>query len=92
MKRLLGLSQSTYIDKLLKGCSMEESKNGYLPMSHGLNLSKKMCPKIQERDCMDGIPYASAIRSIMYAMLCTRPGVAYALNITSIRSIDLNLH
>jgi hypothetical protein len=29
------------------------------------------------------IPYASAIRSIMYAMLCTRPDVSYALSATS---------
>ena len=32
---------------------------------------------------MDGIPYASAIGSIMYAMLCTRPDIAYALSMTS---------
>ena len=32
---------------------------------------------------MDGIPYASAIGSIMYAMLCTRPDISYALSITS---------
>ena len=32
---------------------------------------------------MSKIPYASAIGSIMYAMLCTRPDVSYALCITS---------
>ena len=32
---------------------------------------------------MSKIPYASAIGSIMYAMLCTRPNVFYALSITS---------
>ena len=32
---------------------------------------------------MSKIPYASAIGSIMYAMLCTRPDVSYALRITS---------
>ena len=36
-----------------------------------------------ERDRMSKIPYASAIGSIMYAMLCTRPDVSYALSITS---------
>ena len=36
-----------------------------------------------ERDHMSKIPYASAIGSIMYAMLCTRPDVSYALSITS---------
>ena len=32
---------------------------------------------------MSKIPYASAIGSIMYAMVCTRPDVSYALSITS---------
>ena len=32
---------------------------------------------------MSVIPYASTIGSIMYAMLCTRPDVAYALSVTS---------
>jgi hypothetical protein len=32
---------------------------------------------------MANIPYASAIGSIMYAMLSTRPDVALALNLTS---------
>jgi len=32
---------------------------------------------------MREIPYASAIGSIMYAMLCTCPDVSYALSVTS---------
>ncbi|XP_039682830.1 secreted RxLR effector protein 161-like [Medicago truncatula] len=32
---------------------------------------------------MRDIPYASAIGSIMYAMICTRPDVSYALSATS---------
>ncbi|XP_071694320.1 secreted RxLR effector protein 161-like [Rutidosis leptorrhynchoides] len=32
---------------------------------------------------MNGTPYASAIGSIMYAMLCTRPDVSYVLSMTS---------
>ena len=32
---------------------------------------------------MDRVPYASAIGSIIYAMLCTRPDVAYALSVTT---------
>ena len=37
---------------------------------------------------MNMIPYASAIGSIMYAMLCTRPDVSYALSVTSIYQSD----
>ena len=32
---------------------------------------------------MSKIPYASAIGSIMYDMLCSRPNVSYALSMTS---------
>ncbi|KAK8632175.1 hypothetical protein V6N13_028952 [Hibiscus sabdariffa] len=83
-RRLLGLSQSTYIDKVLKRFSMEESKRGFLPMRHGISLSKEMCPSTsQERERMRQVPYASAIGSIMYAMICTRPDLSYALSMTS---------
>ncbi|KAK8680565.1 hypothetical protein V6N13_109507 [Hibiscus sabdariffa] len=71
-RRLLGLSQCTYIDKVLKRFSMEESKKGFLPMRHGISFSKEMCPSTQkERERMSQIPYASAIGSIMHAMICT---------------------
>ncbi|KAK8669924.1 hypothetical protein V6N13_104691 [Hibiscus sabdariffa] len=39
-RRLLGLSQSTYIDKVLKRFNMEASKKGFLPMTRGISLSK----------------------------------------------------
>ena len=81
--KLLGLSQSTYIDKMLKKFSMDQSKKGYLPMSHGIYLSKDMCPKTDvEVHNMQNVPYASAVGSIMYAMMCTRPDVSYALSVT----------
>ena len=83
-KRLLSLSQSTYIDKMLKRFSMEQSKRGYIPMVSGITLSKSMCPQTQdEKTHMNKIPYAWAIGSIVYAMLCTRPDVSYALSVTS---------
>ncbi|KAK8506723.1 hypothetical protein V6N12_002170 [Hibiscus sabdariffa] len=83
-RRLLGLSQSTYIDKMLKRFNMEESKKGFLPMRHGISFSKEICPSTpQEREQMSQIPYALAIGSIMYAMICTRPDLSYALSMTS---------
>ncbi|KAK9044427.1 hypothetical protein V6N11_058327 [Hibiscus sabdariffa] len=53
-------------------------------MRHGISLSKEMCPSSpQERERMSQIPYASAIGSIMYAMICTRPDLSHALSMTS---------
>jgi len=63
---------------------MEEAKKGFLPMSHGIHLSKTQCPRTaDERERMSKVPYASAIGSIMYAMISTRPDVSYALSFTS---------
>ncbi len=83
-KRLIGLSQSTYLDKVLQRFSMEESKKGSLPLTSGTTLSRSQCPStLEEQEKMQKVPYASAIGSIMYAMLCTRPDVAYGLSLTS---------
>ncbi|KAJ9553795.1 hypothetical protein OSB04_017840 [Centaurea solstitialis] len=83
-KRLIGLSQSTYIDKILKKFRMDESKKGFIPMQHSIVLSKTQCPvSSQDQDKMKSVPYVSAIGSIMYAMLCTRPDVAYSVSVTS---------
>ena len=38
---------------------------------------------------MNETSYASAVKSIMYAMLCTKPDVAYALGIASRFQADL---
>jgi hypothetical protein len=63
---------------------MQDSKKGFLPMSHGITLSKSQCATSpDEQKKMSAIPYASAIGSIMYAMLCTRPDVSFALSVTS---------
>ncbi|XP_070667569.1 secreted RxLR effector protein 161-like [Malus domestica] len=63
---------------------MEQSKKCLLPVRHGIHLSKSMGPKSpKEIRQMSVIPYASAIGSLMYAMICTRPDIAYAVNITS---------
>ena len=83
-KRLLGLSQSMYIDTVLNRFSMENSKKGYLSIAFGVTLSKKDCATTpEEREHMSRVPYASAVGSIMYAMTCTRADVAYLLGVVS---------
>jgi hypothetical protein len=83
-RKLIGLSQGIYIDKLLKRFNMQDSKKGSLPMSHDIDLGKKHCSSTNaDIETMKKISYASAIRSIMYAMICTRLDVSYALSMTS---------
>ena len=83
-RRLIGLSQCVYIDKILERFHMEKSKKGSVPMSTSVQLSKSQCAAtLEEIEYMKDVPYASAIGSIMYAMTCTRPDVSYALSMTS---------
>ncbi|KAL0394870.1 UNVERIFIED_CONTAM: hypothetical protein Slati_4453200 [Sesamum latifolium] len=66
-RRMLGLTQSSYIEKVLKRFKMENSKRGFLPMRHGIKLSKKQSPKTDEKlKRMSNISYASAVGSIQY--------------------------
>ena len=82
-RRLLGLSQSMYIDTIVKRFGMTNSKKFFIPMRHGVQISKEHSPKtLKNRALMEKISYASAIRFIMYTMLCTRPNVAFYLSVT----------
>ncbi|KAL0307288.1 UNVERIFIED_CONTAM: Retrovirus-related Pol polyprotein from transposon TNT 1-94 [Sesamum radiatum] len=57
---------------------------GFLPIRHGVKLSKKQSPKTDEElKKMLNVPYASVIGSIQYVAQCTRTDVAYALSVTS---------
>ena len=63
---------------------MENSKKGYLLIGQEISLSKKDCPTTsEERERMSRVPYASVVRSIMYAMTCTRLDAAYSLSVMS---------
>ena len=43
-KRMLGLLQKLYIEKVLKRFNLKNSKRDLLPLRHGISLSKIMCP------------------------------------------------
>ena len=61
---------------------MEQSKKEFLPVLQGMKLSKTQYPTtVEDRERMKVIPYASAIGSIKYAMLCTRPIVYLAMSL-----------
>ena len=79
-RHLIGLTQGTYLDKILKKFKMDQAKKGFLPVLQGVKLSETQCPTIAEDiEKTKVIPYAAAIGSIMYAMLCTKPDVCLAL-------------
>lgn len=82
--RSLALSQTTYIDKVLERFSMNNTNGANMPSRYGIRLSKEQCPTDpQEIEDMAKIPHASPVGSLMYAMLCTRPDICYAVGIVS---------
>lgn len=64
-RKLLGLSQRSYINKVLKRLIF------YFSMS-----SNRI-----RNDAMKNIPYASKVGSIIYAQVCTRPDIVYAVSV-----------
>ena len=82
--RTLMLSQADYVEKVLQHFSMENAKAVNTPSPGHLKLTKEMCPKTQEEEHkMTKVPYASAVGSLMYAMVCTRPNIAHAMGVIS---------
>ena len=77
-KKLLGLSQQTYIKKFLEHFQMHNCKLIDILVAKNESLSLDMCPKTKdEKEKMARVPYANAVRSLMYAMMCTRPDICY---------------
>ena len=61
-------------------------------MLQGVKLSKTQnATTAEDRERMKVIPYASAIDSIKYAMLCTRPIVYPALSLAREYNFDLGV-
>ena len=63
---------------------MKNSKKGTLPFRHGVHLYKEQSPKtLEQKERMSRIPFASAIGSLIYAMLCTSLDICYIVGIVS---------
>ena len=79
---ILGLSQKAYINKILERFRMQNCSFGVAPIVKGDKFSLDQCPRNDlEREEMKNIPYASIVGSLMYAQVCTRPDIAFAVGI-----------
>ena len=75
---ILGLSQKSYIEKILKRFGMHDCKPCDTPVAKGDKFSLSQCPKNNfEIQGMQQIPYASVIGILMYAQVCTCLDIAY---------------
>ncbi|PON98661.1 hypothetical protein TorRG33x02_055610 [Trema orientale] len=63
---------------------MDNAKPVSTPLASHFKLTKEQSPSTeQERAHMANVPYSSAIGSLMYAMVCTRPDIAHAVGVVS---------
>ena len=82
--RRLWLSQERYVERILERFNMKEAKPVTTPLGGHYKLSKSSCPSTEEENKkMVVIPYSSAVGSLMYAMVCTRPDIAHAVGVVS---------
>ena len=83
-KKLLGLSQETYIKTILERFRMYNSKPIDTPIEKRHTLRLEDCPKLEKKKReMARVPYASAVESLMYAMLCTRLDIYFVVGMVS---------
>jgi len=84
-KRLLWalwLSQERYVEQLLGRFNMHKTKFVNTPLTTHFKLSMKTSPASENEEVeMKYVPYLSVVGSLVYAMICTRPNIAYALGV-----------
>lgn len=82
--RKIWLSQENYLNKILRRFNMQDCKPISTPLPVNFKLSSSMSPSNEaERKEMSRVPYASAVGSLMFAMICTRPDIAQAVGAVS---------
>ncbi|KAG8481596.1 hypothetical protein CXB51_026522 [Gossypium anomalum] len=77
----LYLSQKGYIEKLLCRFNMRSAKPVSTPLAAHFRLSSALSPQSDDEiEYMSHVPYSSAVGSLMYAMVCSRPDLSYAVS------------
>jgi len=80
----LWLSQEGYLNKILETYNMSEPKPTMTPLGAHFKFQAATEQKlVRDEDFMKFVPYSSAVGSIMYAMIGTRPDLAYPVGIVS---------
>lgn len=83
-RRKFFLSQKSYIQKILTKFGMSNARPLSTPSDANFRLSTALAPQLEaEKEYMSRVPYASAVGSLMYAMMCTRPDFAQAVSMVS---------
>lgn len=78
------LNQELYIKNMVSKFGMENSKPISTPVADGVHYSKEdEANTEEEKKEMEDKPYRSVVGSLIYAMIGTRPDIAYAVGLAS---------
>jgi hypothetical protein len=78
-QRLFYINQIGYLKEILKCYCMEDCKAIGVPLDPKTKLKKNENKDVE----MVEVPYQQAMGSLMYAMLCTLPNLAYSICVVS---------
>jgi len=81
----VSLTHKGYLKKVLQRFNIDKGmKFVSTPPAPHFKLSVTMSLKtVEEREYMTRVPYASAVGSLMYAMVCTPPDLSHAVSMVS---------
>ena len=80
----LSISQSAYIDKILRRFNLQDAKTSTTPLDPNIKLTKDQSPTTDaEKEDMKKIPYRQAIGSLMWTAVATRPDIAFSVSLLS---------
>ena len=78
------ISQASYIEKMVSKFSMLDSKPIKIPLASHFKYSSDQCPSLdKDKKEMEKVPYSSAVGSVMFTMVSTRPDISHAINVLS---------
>ena len=82
--RKIWLSQKNYLKKILRRFNMHDCEpiSTSFPVNFKLSLSMCLSNEIKRKE-MSQVPYTSAVESLMFAMICTRPNIAQVVGVVS---------
>ena len=80
----LRISQENYLQKALSRFGMQEAKSILTLIAQHFKLSHLQCPStVEDVKYISKVPYSNVIGCLMYAMICSRPDLAYAASLIS---------
>jgi hypothetical protein len=78
-QHLLNINQIKYLKDIFKCFRMQDCKAIIMPFDPKTKLKKN----VNKDDEIVKVPYQQAVGSLMYAMLCTWPDLAYPISVVS---------